>query len=312
MACSSNVLDGYEDCRFEKDVDEHFHCSICLNVLKDARMCKNNEHVFCLACISEHLKVNSQTCPECNEHLTIDTLRRPRGLNNYLSKLKINCDYANRGCPVYSCVEELEAHVANCGYAPVLCSNEGCGMEINRQEREHHENVVCQFRKVKCHDCGQIQEVVGRMEGKMKDNHADMKKIVRKLEGSLVGMNKEINKKVEVRKMNENMNKKVEAMANRQDKIKQEQQQVKGEMKDVKKDLSKLSKVMISQVLEKLYQLELINKMPSPTEGMSSTPREDILIAGGSGIKNTSLKSSEIFSKYFSIFYLMIRYAVFH
>ena len=25
---------GYDDSRFEKDVDEHFHCSICYNVLK--------------------------------------------------------------------------------------------------------------------------------------------------------------------------------------------------------------------------------------------------------------------------------------
>ena len=317
MACSSKGEKyGYDDCRFEKDVDEHFHCSICYNVLKDARMCRNNEHVFCLACITEHLKVNSQTCPECSEHLSIDTLRRPRVLNNYLSKLKINCNYASRGCPEYSCVEELEAHVANCGYAPMLCSNENCGMEINRREREHHETVVCEFRKVKCHDCGQIREVVGRMEGKveamnneMNDNHADMKKIVGKLEGSLVGINK-INERVEeVKEMNEIVNEKVEAMTNRQNEIKQEQQQdkkemgeVKREIKDVKENLYKVNKdvdevkVMMRQMLEKFNMLELMNKMQSPTERMLHTPREDILIAGGNDAENKSLKSSEIFS----------------
>ena len=46
--CSTEEKYGYEDCRFEKDVDEHFHCSICFNVPKDARMCKNNEHIFVL------------------------------------------------------------------------------------------------------------------------------------------------------------------------------------------------------------------------------------------------------------------------
>ena len=296
MACSlKEEKYGYEDCRFEKDVDEHFHCSIRYNVLKDARMCKNNEHVFCLGCICEHLKVNSQTCPECSEHLSVETLRRPRVLNNYLSKLKINCDYASRGCPEYSCVEELEAHVANCGFAPMLCSNENSGMEINRQAREHHETVACEFRKVKCHDCGQIQEVVGRMEGKveatnkeMMNNHADMKNIVRKLEA---------------------MEEKVEAMTNRQDEIKQEQQQVKTELgevkreiKDVKENISKVNKdvdevkVMMSQMLEKFNMLELMNNMPSPTEEMLHTPREDILIAGGRAARNKCLKSSEIFS----------------
>jgi hypothetical protein len=76
---------GYEDSRFQGDVDENLHCSICYNVLKEQRTCRNNEHAFCLACISEHLRVNTQTCPECNEHLSVDTLRRPRVLNNILS-----------------------------------------------------------------------------------------------------------------------------------------------------------------------------------------------------------------------------------
>ncbi len=309
MACSSREEKyGYDDCRFEKDVDEHFHCSICYNVLKEPRTCRNNDHVFCLACITQHLMLNSQTCPECNEHLNVDTLRRPRVLTNYLSKLKINCDHASQGCPEFTCVEDLTTHVANCGFAPVLCSNENCGMEINKQEKNHHETVVCEYRKVKCHDCGQIQEAVGRLVGnlmeldgkveatnkEMKNNHADMRKIVGKLEGSLVGMNK-------------NINEKVEAMTNRQDKIKQEQQEVKtgvgevkNDIKDVKENLFKVNKdvdevkVMMSQMLEKLNMLELMNKLPSPTEGMLNTPREDILITGGSGHKAGT--STEIYS----------------
>ena len=85
---------GYDENRFEKSVDAHFHCSICYNVLKDPMMCRNNEHVFCRGCITEHLTVNSHNCPECNEHLTVETLRRgPRMVINYLSELKIKCDY---------------------------------------------------------------------------------------------------------------------------------------------------------------------------------------------------------------------------
>ncbi|CAB4033449.1 E3 ubiquitin- ligase NRDP1 isoform X1, partial [Paramuricea clavata] len=140
MACCPTEKGyGYEHSRFEKDVDENFHCSICYNVLKEPRMCRNNGHVYCLACISEHLKVNSQTCPECNEHLSVDTLRRPRVVNNYLSKLKINCDYASRGCSELTCVEDLATHVSNCGFASVLCSNAECRMEINKRDKVYHE-----------------------------------------------------------------------------------------------------------------------------------------------------------------------------
>ena len=286
MACCQTEKEyGYEDSRFEKDVDENFHCSICYNVLKGPRMCRNNEHVYCLACISEHLKVNSQTCPECNEHLSVDTLRRARVVNNYLSKLKINCDYASRGCPEFTCVEGLETHVANCEFAPVFCSNENCGMEINKQDKVHHETEVCRYRKVKCHDCGQTREVVGTLketlmkldgkvqtaEKKMENNHAEMKKIVGKLEGSLVGMNKRINEKVE-------------AIKNRHDDMKEN-------LSKVNKDVDEV-KVMMSQMLEKFNMLELLSKLPSPTEGMFNTPREDILIAGGWFMKH----SAEIFS----------------
>ena len=203
MACPPTEVKkyGYEDSRFERDVDEHFHCSICYNVLKEPRTCRNNEHVFCLDCITEHLKVNSQTCPECNEYLSVETLRRPRLVNNYLSKLKINCDYASRGCPEYVCVEDLKTHVENCGFAPVLCSNEECGMEINKQERVHHETAVCEYRnrRVKCHHCGQIQEIVRRLERSTKELNDRVEGVHEKV-GHMEGVNEKVegvNEKVE-------------------------------------------------------------------------------------------------------------------
>ncbi|CAB4034444.1 E3 ubiquitin- ligase NRDP1 isoform X1, partial [Paramuricea clavata] len=306
MACFPTEKEyGYDDSRFENDVDQHFHCSICYNVLKEPRMCRNNEHVFCLACISEHLKVNSQTCPECNEHLSVDTLRRPRLVNNYLSKLKINCDYASRGCPEFTCVADLQTHVANCEFAPVFCSNENCGMEINKQDQVHHETERCEYRKVKCSDYDKIQEDIGTLKGSLTElngkveavgkkmeknianNHVEMKRIVGKLEGSLVGMSKRIDEKVEASK-------------NSHEEMKHDQHEVKKEMRTMEENLSNMNKdvdefkVMMSQMLEKLNMLELLNKLPSPSVGMLNTPREDILIAGGSGCDSGC--SAEIFS----------------
>ena len=185
----------------------------------------------------------------------------------------------------------------------MMSSNENCGMVMNKQDKDHHENEVCEYRKMKCQDCGKTQEVVGRLEGSLmeldgkvetmsietKKNHVDMKKIVGKLEGSLVGMNKLVNEKVE-------------AIGNRQEEVqrevKKEVEEVKKEVKDVKENLSKVNKdvdevkVMMSQVLEKLNMLEHLNKLPSSTEGMLNTPSEDILIAGGWGDET----GTEIFS----------------
>ena len=290
--CSTVVKYGYEDCRFKTDVDENFYCSICYNVLKEPRMCRNNEHLFCLDCITEHLRVNSQTCPECNEHLSVDTLRRARLANNYLSKLRINCDHASRGCPEFICLEELKTHVATCGYAPVLCSNAECGIEINKQDKVRHETEVCEYRRVKCHDCGQIQEdvetvkrslleldaKVEEIDKEVKNNLAEMKQAMGKLEGHLI--------------------EKVEALKTSQDRINQEVKQVKKEVNEslfkVNKDVDEV-KVMMIQVLEKLNKLEQHQKVSSPTAGILDTPREDILVAGGYYLENAS-KSTEIYS----------------
>ena len=278
---------SYEECRFEKDVDENFHCSICYNVLKEPRMCRNNEHLFCLDCITEHLHVNSQTCPECNEHLSVDTLRRARLANNYLSKLKINCDHASRECPEFICFEDLKTHVATCGYAPVLCSNAECGMEINKQDMVRHESEVCEYRRMKCHDCGKIEDV------------QKMRRSLLELDAKGEETNKELkNNLFEVKQVVEKWQHQIKQDV-KQEVKKEVKQEVKKEVKDVNERLFKVNKdvdkvkVMMIQVMEKLNMFEQHNKVSSPTAGILNTPREDILVAGGF---KDACKSTEIYS----------------
>jgi N-acetylneuraminic acid mutarotase len=175
--CPTEEKYGYEDSRFEQAVDAHFHCSICYNVLKEPMMCRNNEHIFCRGCITEHLTVNSHTCPECNEDLTVETLRKARLVSNILSELKIKCDYSNRGCQEFIRLEELDSHVENCGFAPVKCSNEECGMEINKREIIHHESTVCEYRKVKCHNCVKIEQDIEGMKKKTEGIAVDVDQV---------------------------------------------------------------------------------------------------------------------------------------
>ena len=188
--CPTEAKYGYDDSRFEKAIDDHFHCSICYNVLKEPMMCRNNEHLFCRDCITEHLNTNSHTCPECKEDLTVENLRRARLANNILSGLKIKCDYSQRGCQEYIRLEELDSHVENCGFAPVKCSNEECEMIVNKREIIHHESTVCEYRKVKCHNCVKIEQDVEEMKKKMEEIEAKVEALASKedVKGLMVQM----------------------------------------------------------------------------------------------------------------------------
>ncbi len=97
------------------------------------------------------------------------------------------------------------------------------------------------------------------------------------------------------------MNKEVNEASSKE--TKKEIGEVKKEVKDMKDNLSKVNKdvdevkVMMTQLLEKFNMLELLNKLPSPAEGMLNTPREDILIAGGErDFRSNPAKSTEIYS----------------
>ena len=155
---------GYEDERFKHVVSQTLHCILCTNVIKDPVTCQRNEHLFCRACITIHLMYSSK-CPTCMEPLTVETLRQaPRGIRNLLSELNIRCTFFDRGCGKFVQLGDLERHVADCGFAPAVCSNEGCQLEVNKQDLLHHETAVCELRRVKCHSCYEIRREMDTMK----------------------------------------------------------------------------------------------------------------------------------------------------
>ena len=175
---ASNYPLGYDDDRFESIVDQNFHCLICYNVLKDPVMCRRNQHYFCSGCITEHLRRNSHRCPTCADELTVETLQDvPRIVKNYLNERKIRCDHYDRGCRELVQLQNLQRHVAECGFTPVVCENQGCGETISKRDRTYHESELCQFRKLKCHNCGEISTMITGMETKIANIHTKMANI---------------------------------------------------------------------------------------------------------------------------------------
>ena len=154
---------GYPDERFESVLSDNLHCAICSCVLKDPVMCKN-EHYFCRGCITKHL-LNYHTCPSCNQDLTVESLADvPRIVRNLLSEKRIRCDHHERGCEEIVQLGNLASHVAVCGKAPVVCVNEECSSEINREDQFRHESEECRFRKVKCRNCKEMGSMVQEIE----------------------------------------------------------------------------------------------------------------------------------------------------
>ena len=269
MACyPTEAKYGYDDSRFEKAVDDHFHCSICYNVLKEPVMCRNNEHLFCRDCITEHLNTNSHTCPECNEDLTVETLRRARLASNILSGLKIKCDYSHRGCQEYIRVGELGSHVENCGFAPVKCSNEEYEMIVNKLEIIYHESTVCEYRKVKCHNCVKIKQDVEEMKDKLDEKMEEVKEKIEGMDEKMQGMDEKI-KGIET-KIEEKMGRKAADVEN-----------LKG---------------LMMQMFEKLRFLENTIQISSAVNYASNAFMDDILVAGGWDSDGNKLKSVEKFS----------------
>ena len=150
---------GYPEEQFEAAISESLHCGIYSCVFKDPVMCKN-EHFFCRGCITKHLE-NYDTCSCCNQDLTVETLAdAPRFFKNLLSEQRIRCDHHKRGCQEIVQLGNLASHVAVCGKAPVLCENEECSSEINREDQFQHQNEECRFREVKCRNCKEMSSMV--------------------------------------------------------------------------------------------------------------------------------------------------------
>jgi E3 ubiquitin-protein ligase NRDP1 len=116
------MAEGYDTTRFHSTIDEGFVCCICLGVLQDPKQCENNEHYFCSGCIKKHLEKTSHSCPVCQDKLTVETLRKaPRIVADCVSRYKISCDHAARGCDAVLELGALQAHVQDCDFMPVTC-----------------------------------------------------------------------------------------------------------------------------------------------------------------------------------------------
>ena len=277
---------GYEDELFQYPVGPSLHCCICTNVIKDPAMC-HNEHIFCRACITRHL-MYSQTCPTCMQPLTVQTLRQAsRTVTNLLSELILRCQFFDRGCGKFIKLGDLERHVADCGFAPAVCSNEGCQLEVNKQDLLHHETAVCELRRVQCHSCNDIRR---DMDAVMVNLAAISDKLGRnqKTVGGIEDRQKIIEESVKA--VEANVVAKVQEQLSKQE---ESNRQLKADNVEMKKSLNEITKQLerITQQTSHEVQAEQLKKGISEADGMDKGPK--VVVAGGANSKK--LSSVEMF-----------------
>ena len=276
MASKLAVYDtGYEDERFEHVVSQTLHCIICTNVIKDPVMCQRNEHLFCRACITIHLMYSS-TCPTCMEPLTVETLRQAsRTVMNLLSELKIRCEFFDRGCGKFVQLGDLERHVADCGFAPAVCSNEGCQLEVNKQDLLHHETAMCELRKVKCHSCTDIRREMDTVKNNlaaMDEKSGKNKKIISdKLERIATN----------VKAVEKNVVAKFELVQEQLNKQEESNCQLRADNVEMKKSLNEIMKQLerMTQLTSHEVQAEEMKK--EIAEGGEEDREPMVIVAGG-------------------------------
>ena len=304
---------GYEDELFEHPVGPSSHCGICYNVVKNPVMCRHNEHLFCRACITRHL-MNSQTCPSCLEPLTVDTLNKPsRTVMNLLSELKIRCQFFNRGCVKFIELGNLNRHVTECGFAPVICSNEGCRLEVNKQDLLHHETAVCELRRVQCHDIRQEMDAVkvnlaamnlklNDVDEKLDRNEKKLDRNEKKVDEKLDRNEKKFDrseKRVEtnVKAVKDEVVAKVELVQEQLNKQEESNRQLKADNVEMKKNLEEITKQLERLTQQTSHEVqaeqEQEKKGIAEADGMDREPK--VVVAGGWNSQG-SLNSVEMFS----------------
>ena len=285
----ASYIQGYDEERFVTTISRNFLCLICFNVLKDPVLCPRNQHCFCRGCITKHLE-NSRRCPTCADELTEETLAEPqRMIKDYLNELNIRCVYHDRGCGEVVQLQHLDQHEDSCGFTPAVCTNPGCGATLNMRDLTIHESELCEYRKLKCHSCGEMTKTLADIEKRMAridTNQANVEKNMEKKFANLETQIRSANTTTQnsmailetklaesVEKIEHNMAKNT---ANMEGKLEAVNNEVKGLKTALVEAFDQMKDVLVKMDGKKEEYARKVRNSPSGD-------RENIIVAGGVG-----------------------------
>ena len=125
-------------------------------------------------------------------------------VKDYLNELNVHCIYINRGCQEIVQLQHLDRHEAICGFMPLVCTNQGCGVTLNRRDLIRHDSEECEFRQMKCKSCGEMTKMLVDMEQRMANlekgmvnTETKMSNMETKMERNIAGIKTDMEEKFE-------------------------------------------------------------------------------------------------------------------
>ena len=279
----ASYIQGYDEERFVTTINRNFLCLICFNVLKDPVLCPKNHHCFCRGCSTKHLE-NSQRCPTCADELTEETLTEPpRMVKDYLNESKIRCVYHDRGCEEIVQLQHLDQHEDSCGFTPAVCTNPGCGATLNKRDLTIHENELCEYRKLKCHSCGEMTKTLADVEKRMVRMETNLASVEKNMETKLGNLDTHIKNGDTTMKNNSAIIK--TQLANVKVKMAQMKTDIDAKFETVNNEVRGLKTALVEafdQMKDVLVKMEdKKEENARKVANASSGERENIIVAGG-------------------------------
>ena len=276
----ASYIQGYDEERFVATINRNFFCLICFNVLKAPVLCPRNQHCFCRGCITKHLE-NSQRCPTCADELTEETLTEPpRMVKDYLNELNIRCVYHDRGCEEIVQLQHLDQHEDSCGFTPAVCTNPGCGATLNMRDLTIHESELCEYRKLKCHSCGEMTKTLADMEKRLARMETNQANVQKNMETQIKNANTTTHNNMAIleTKLAESVEKIEQNMAKNTVNMEGKLEAVNNEVKGLKTALVEA----FDQMKDVLFKMDgKIEENARKVRNAPSGDRENIIVAGG-------------------------------
>ena len=233
---------------------------------------------------------NSRRCPTCADELTQETLTEPpRMVKDYLNELNIRCIYHDRGCEEIVQLQHLDQHEDSCGFTPAVCRNQDCGAILNKRDLIHHESELCEYRKLKCHSCGEITKTLADMEKRTERIETNQANAEKNMEKNFTNLEKRI-----VTHMNntdttmKNNTAIMETrMANVETRMVNMKTDIEGKLEAVNNEVKGLKTALVEafdQMKDVLIKMEdNIKENARKVRNAPSGDRENIIVAGGWG-----------------------------
>ena len=219
----------------------------------------------------------------------------PRPTGRRSNESKIRCVNNDRGCEEIVQLQHLEQHEDSCGFTPAVCTNPGCGATLNKRDLAIHENELCEYRKLKCHSCGEMTKTLADVEKRIETNQTNVEKnmetkftnLEKNMEKKFGNLEKNIATKLGnlEEKITKNNTATVETrLANVEVKMAQMKTDMNAKFETANNEVRRLKTALVEafdQMKDVLAKMEDKIEKNAKVRNAPSSERENIIVAGG-------------------------------